>query len=553
MKYSITFNTTDKKRTDGYLPLLSDFTGGEDGMIYLGDTDAQITEKAKKLLSDALAGKSSDTVGYAVASEGGSVAAVWSDWHLEEAAILHLADNLGEMSDGYSYAYTAPLMPYLDERGKQIVEKKWIALEEKIGPEYGPAIIGAMKDLYKLFADRKMVEWEANLYEPKIGGWYCSNSARDNDGYLPDIESTYVALSFLASSGMCEMFGGDWTRAVPDWLKQGVIDFFIPLQREDSFFYHPQWPKELIIANDAQARITRDRGTAFGVLKKLGCTPKYSEPQRSKDDGAPRMMTQFESVDNFRVYMKKLEDEALAITDPKERAAKFYFYGNLFQSTTTYLNDNAEMKKIFTDFLERHQNPSTGLWADVVCYHGANGLHKIADTANKIGYKLNYIDQMVDSILEIINYTVDTCPAAGAVYIYNAWSCFPYIYENVLEFGDGTPEERLKRKTAIKNRVLAAAPAALRAAVDQMQGFKRPEGGFSYGRGASGGISQRCPSSVPGIMEAGLGGNSIAVTALKLYIFKALELTESDLPPVFTECERMRYMEILEELRSKAN
>ena len=552
MKYSVTFNTADEKRTKQYLSLIADFTGGDDGVIYLGDSDSQITLKAKNLLAAALAGKSADTAGYAVASADGSVAAVWSDWHFEEAAILHLKDNLGKIGDGYSFAHVAPLMSYLEERGQCIVEKKWIALEEKIGPEYGPAIVGAMKDLYKLFVDRKMVEWEANLYDPKIGGWYCSNSAKDNDGFLPDIESTYIALSFLASSGMCEMFGGDWTRAVPDWLKQGVIDFFIPLQAEDSFFYHPQWPKELIIANDAQARITRDRGTAFGVLKKLGCTPKYSEPKKT-DDGAPRMMTQFESVENFRAYMQKLEDEVLAIPEPKERAAKFYFYGNLFQSTAGYLNDNAEMKEIFIDFLEKYQNPTTGMWADVICYHGANGLHKIADTANKIGYKLNHVDRMVDSILEIINYSVDTCPAAGAVYIYNAWSCFPYIYENVLEFGDGTPEERLERKTAIKNRVLAAAPAALRAAVDQMQGFKRPEGGFSYGRGASGGISQRCPSSVPGIMEAGLGGNSIAVTALKLYIFKALELSENDLPPVFTEHERMMYMQVLEKLHEAAN
>jgi len=51
-----------------------------------------------------------------------------------------------------------------------------------------------------------MIPWLANLYEPAIGGWYHSNSARDNTSgfsigtkrvpYLPDIENTYVASTF---------------------------------------------------------------------------------------------------------------------------------------------------------------------------------------------------------------------------------------------------------------------------------------------------------------------------------------------------------------------
>ena len=324
------------------------------------------------------------------------------------------------------------------------------------------------------------------------------------------------------------------------------------MQDEDSFFYHPQWPKSFIIENNKQARITRDRGTAFGVLKKLGREPKYSEPKKVESADTPRMMTQFESVENFRAYIKGLEDEVCAIESANERAAKFYFYGNLFQSSTGYLIENEEMKNIFIEFLEKYQNPENGMWADTVCYHGTNGLHKLADTANKIGYKLSYIDQMVNSVLEIINYDAQNHPAAGAVYIYNAWSCFPYIYENILKYGDGTPEERMAKKKEVERRVLKAAPAALRACVDQMYAFKREEGGFSYGRGASGGINQGCPSSVPGVREAGLGGNSIAVTALKLYIFRALELPEEAIPPVFTEYERMIYMDILERLNEKA-
>jgi len=562
MKYSIVFNIFNTRHKEKYIDLLSKSaevftecsdTFSSDNKIFLGEADNALSKSARTVLDAALAGTPEGTVGFAIVKGVGSIAVVWSDFHLEEAAISHLAERLSEMEDGYTFAHVTPLMPYLEERGKRLVEEKWKVLEEKLDSEYAPEIISAMKDLYKILVDRKMVEWAANLYDAKVGGFYCSNSARDNEPYLPDIESTYVALSFISSSGMCEMFDGDWTQGVPEWLKDKVADFFIGLQDEDSFFYHPQWPKSFIIENNKQARITRDRNTAIRVLKKLGREPKYTEPERKASDDTPRMMTQFESVDNFRAYIKGLEEEVAAIKTPNERAAKFYFYGNLFQASARYLNENPEMKEIFIEFLEKYQNPENGMWADTVCYHGTNGLHKLADTANAIGYKLKHIDEMVNSVLEIINYDAESHPAAGAVYIYNAWSCFPYIYENILKYGDGTPEERMARKKAIEKRVLAAAPAALRACVGQMYAFKREEGGFSYGRGASDGINQGCPSSVPGVMEAGLGGNSIAVTALKLYIFKALELGEEYIPPVFTEYERIIYMDILERLNKNAN
>ena len=209
MKYFVTLNVFNTRHTDKYIDLLSksiEVCTSEndeekyDNKIFLGDFESELSLCAKKALSDALADKSEGTVGYAIVKKSGDIAVVWSDFHMEEAAIEALSDKLPEMNDGFVLSVTTELMPYLEERGKKIVEKKWIELEEMLDPEYAPEIIAAMKDLYKIFVDRKMVEWEANLYDAKIGGWYCSDSARDNEPYLPDIESTYVALSFLGGS-----------------------------------------------------------------------------------------------------------------------------------------------------------------------------------------------------------------------------------------------------------------------------------------------------------------------------------------------------------------
>ena len=452
-------------------------------------------------------------------------------------------------------------LEYLKERGEKIKNEKWEALTDAFAKECprerAEEIVSKLRALQGMFSSRNAV-WLARLYDPKIGGWYWSNSARDNDEFLPDIEDTYTALCFIGSSGMSEMYGGDWVKAIPDWLKKKVGDYISGCQNEDGFFYNIQWPKEFISEDPArrQPRVMRDVGSAQYVLKKLGITPKYSTEQKKeekeKKDDAPRMLSQFESVENFKEYMQKIEDEILAIDDANNRAAKYYYYGNMFQSVTSYLNNNEEMKKIFIDFLERHQNPETGLWADIVCYHATNALHKIADVANKIGYKLRYIDKMVDTVMKIIAITPEEIPAAGGVYIYNAWSCFPYIYENILTLGDGTDEERIEKKKSIKSRILDNAPALIENAARQLEGFAREDGSFSYGRKGGGGTAQGCPICLPGILEGDMNGNVIAVNAVRRHILKALEVGEYEVP-VFTEYERVLFMNILEELNSSAD
>ena len=58
-----------------------------------------------------------------------------------------------------------------------------------------PVVREAVRDFYANFFDpEKLIRWWAGLYDPEIGGFYYSNSARDNAGFLPDMESTYQIL-----------------------------------------------------------------------------------------------------------------------------------------------------------------------------------------------------------------------------------------------------------------------------------------------------------------------------------------------------------------------
>ena len=448
---------------------------------------------------------------------------------------------------------TPEYMEYLKERGEKIREEKWQALKNALlkecTEELAEPIVRELKAMQSMFTTENAI-WMAKLYDPKIGGFYCSNSARDNEEFLPDIETTYLVACFAESSGMSEMYGNSWVKALPDWLKQKIGDYISGCQNEDGFFYNIQWPRDFILAEAAlrQPRVTRDSGAAMYVLKKLGITPKYQTEQKieKKENGdEPRLLSQFESPEAFREYMKGIED-VISPLDAEGRAERFYYYGNMFQSLPVYLNRDEEIKKIFIDFLEKYQSPETGVWSEVMCYHATNGLLKIASIANKIGYRLRYVDEMLTTVMALISKTAEEYPVSGGVYIVNAWTCLRLIYENILEYGDGSMEERQAKKDAIKARVLANAPNLIKIASEQLKVFRREDGSFSYGH-KSYATALSCPLRIGGIVEGDIGGNVLAVNGVRRSILSALELGDY-MVPIFSEYERHLFVSIVEEL-----
>ena len=517
----------------------------ERGGIILGEVEDGICQGAMELLGESLSGKSSGQVGYAVVACEGNIYAVWSDFHMAEAAVDAILEDFEGIKDGYSRTECFNLMDYLTMRVKRITDAAWDRLREAIGDEFGDEITLALRELYSLFPE-SIVKWLANLYDPESGGWYWSNSARDCVGYRASLEETYEALSFISSSGMAEGFGGDYAKAIPCFMKEKIIEYFTGMQDEDGFFYLPQWPKKFIEKNGLQSRITRDIGSAFTVLTKLGAKPKYPRGgiASAKEENQPKkkMLSQFDSKEAFSEYVRGIEREYLAESTPDGRAFKFYYYGNQLQSTTSYINAKPELKPILFDLLDKYQNETTGMWSEIPCFNATNGLHKIASVANSIGYRMKHIDRMVDTVMDIIASTPEENPAKSCVNIYNAWSCLPYIYSNILQFGEGSEKERQTKKDAIKSRVMRTAAQTIRTCCRQMLAFKRDDGAYSYGLDGSIPKAQGVPIAVyEKRPESDVNGNSISVIALKLHIFRALELEEFSVP-LFTERERMIFM-----------
>ena len=107
---------------------------------------------------------------------------------------------------------------------------------------YGPEVELALREYLNMIGERYYT-WLANLYLPRKclcnnidvdgncvcllktdengkplclgGGFYYSNSARDNEEYQIDIESTVQAIRFIQGTGMLNQFNRDLKKAFP--------------------------------------------------------------------------------------------------------------------------------------------------------------------------------------------------------------------------------------------------------------------------------------------------------------------------------------------------
>ena len=145
-------------------------------------------------------------------------------------------------------------------------EKQWNALKEHFdnrGAD-GAAVVAAFKEVYSMYTDM-IPAWLAGLYDHKTGGFYYSNSARDNEPFLPDIESTNQALNLLMNSGMISSF-----EQLPKAMRDKMAEFVCSrLDPDDGYIYHPQWGKDIV-----DSRRGRDLNWTVGILKQFGVEPK---------------------------------------------------------------------------------------------------------------------------------------------------------------------------------------------------------------------------------------------------------------------------------------
>ncbi len=266
----------------GYIGMIeANFEAEIDGEIVFGATDRKITADAAAELNKRINDSNDYDSGYIIYSKGNNVAVYWTSDDMADTAInafIKECINGSQMKieDGVIAAKL-----YVEK--EFIMKGRWDSMEE----EYGKDLTSAIRSLYNFFDGHKMSGWIANLYDPVTGGFYYSRSARDYDGFLPDLESTVQALGILESLGALNP-----NEVFPDELKIKIVNFARNMQSsENGYFLHPQWSQN--IEELAVDRYGRDSGNATAIIGRFTFDtdgdgvpdkqyPKYCAPDGTK-------------------------------------------------------------------------------------------------------------------------------------------------------------------------------------------------------------------------------------------------------------------------------
>ncbi len=401
-----------------------------------------------------------------------------------------------------------------------ITDEKLIALRKirneyreehfkKLIPIMGDGAVTEIRKIYSMF-DERMLIWLAGLWEPEIGGFYFSNSARDYEGFLPDLESTYQAISFIAE--MCDLPGGEHAiTRIPERFARKISDFAYNLQDEDGWFYHPQWGKEITLT-----RRGRDAAAAWRLIEPLGRECKYvrAVKRHAPEEKKKVLPDHLKSIEAFRSWLSE-----------KDISAGSYPFGHFINSTVSEIkNAGDEFVCELVEWLNSKQYPENGLWEPKVSYDAVSGLMKLGLCYPGFGATLPYADKSFESACLAI---MSDEPVEYSCQFYNAWAALGATLTSIENEGDKEKAEhyrtRLRENAAEMIRITGEKMAL--AAVD--------DGSFAYFAYTSG---KACPRSqmaqvaLDNIREGDINGNGCSTKGPLIHMFKVFGVS---MPPMF--------------------
>jgi len=579
--YSVTGVTPDENGSGTY-----------DVNVILGESDSESSRAAYRRLSR-IERTNEDFIGYVVYCDGEDFAIAYDIDERHYAAIMGAEQlieriNQGAIEPGVGvlYKHVFDMDAYYQAEDDEYLEEKWNGLAEFVGGELGKEIVEAFKDHYMLYTD-DVITWLANLYEPyvcyceggvclgseKCGGaaFYYSNAARDNYGFLPDVESTYQVLEFMTGVGMLDQYyGRSYLNVLSDEMKERITHFVRSLQDEDGWFYHPQWDKESLTTN----RRSRDLVWCEKWLKAVEVAPYYDTPNGMLGEGRPSLSA-YSSPLRYSasvVAVSKVVAAASTADVPDHLLTKdaltaylsgldiknnSYSVGNLISTqiaqftardrTLAAQGANWRTVDVLVDWLTETQNPETGTWdykkpgdAGYSDYYGVNGVLKIYGSFSTAERVFPNWEKAIESALKAIR----SAEEIGAIVdMYNGFWVVSGLSSNVRSYA---PNGEAKANE-ISRMMLESAPEFIRIATKKIAGFRKPDGSFSYGREYSSEESQGMKVTLPNRVEGDVNGNGIAINGVTDHLYSSFGLGGYRVP-IYTDNDRRKFFNIIEEL-----
>lgn len=575
----------------GMMGVALDTEPAADYELVIGDTNRAVTALAKAELEKYVAGKSNVEVGYIIYSDGKSTTVYWQDSRLSALALSAFEKMLSNgnlypkeglvATEGYTYKD-------LEQ------EVYWAAIRNTASDE----LYNALKRLNAMYEGSKICEWMANLWDEDYGGFYYSNSARDNEPFRPDLESTNQLTSWLSTNGAMV----DVNAQFPNELKIMIVDFAKNMQcADDGYFYHPQWPQGTDKLNTD--RYGRDLSWGVAIINRFRCDrdgdgieekqyPNYCTPsgakcqQHTKDGGVCSFLTATTDNGTLSTVISTSKHSltasvsgsvgsavsrvpsgtvvATASNKPDySSSAAFSAWLEDYCSTIKTNSGNAHninalqgeiIAKGFCDelldFLERNQAEvweeqtaagvtPTGLWQYEPNYRFVWGILKYMPffNNNTYGRPLAHPEEIIDACMEVI-----MLPAIGDYAmndLMNQWSSIRDVLSNVEKM-----HKDYELSAKIREKLRARAPELIASSMEKLEDFKLEDGTFVYT------YAGKAPSMIYGVnislgvREGDVNGNSLCSSYYR-GMFETLGYTAV---PLCTSADGENFLKTIAEL-----
>lgn len=529
------------KTATGKSPELADSVSPDkSNYIVVGNVDCDLAKEAYKKfesyvnVDDLFDNRQSAWLIYV---KNGSVAIAYSDILAKKDAI----DYLVSIAKGVSFAPANGVLAKetleIDEYIQELRALEQSSEMEAIGSVLGSDALKSFKKLYSIF-DQDLYIWLANLWCPDNGGFYYSVSARNNEGFLPDLESTGQALGTLDRSGLSAAYSGKWANMLPDDVKVKLLSFAKDMQAEDHYFYHPQWGTSI-----NRSRRGRDAGWARTIITGLGGTPNYSFIGDTSVENMSRLTQSLNNNDKAVAVSKVVavaasdaiyntKESFIAYLDSLKFSENSYSAGNAINSTVSAIKNHGHWDTL-RNYLTEHQNKENGLWEEEVSYQSVNGLMKLCTC---FGSSFPNAEKALDSAIEILLKPLDD-ELTGITYVYNPWVAIANLLNAVSH----------ETKAELRKMLYSNAADIFTMTNEKLSAFAKDDGGFSYLRDYSSPFSQEALVAVSGSAESDVNATSIAISTVVRYMEEVFDLT---FPTIYSKYESVYFLDTLTGLGS---
>lgn len=380
---------------------------------------------------------------------------------------------------------------------------------QRLKSETSPELLEALRSAYDFFDGRSIVRWLANLYDPEIGGFYYSNSARDFEPFRPDIESTNFAINILQGNGAIKYRSED----LPAEFLKKIIAFIKSLQcPDDGYFYHPQWPQGR--ENLQTDRYGRDMSKACELIASIQldedgsgvkrrqypnyCVPGYLQcarhagtdehcvfcsEEKKSDNVAPAKPRanhpDYSSEEAFLAWVTAYNGGE-SVKDNSGNAhnleaIRYEIYGKGYLHTLLDYLDRIE-EEIFDEQIAAGVTP-TGVFQREVNYRAVWAFYKYTalytlDPERPRAVKQKFIPYILDTYIKVINMPSDGNYQINDVM--NQWIGIQRLIGMAKKhYGDDEAE-------MIYAKVRESAPSLILNTIEKLKSFKVEDGSFAF-------------------------------------------------------------------------